>query len=224
MNRFKKKYVVTAYDGGDLERRHNEKKFPDLLRAIIVGSSNCGKTTLLLNFIYKDWLNYDYLYIFSNSLDQPVYRKLLERFAGVERDLGRQICFTFDRCEGVLSVDDCNPNSLVVFDDCLLENQKEIKNYFMRGRHKKISCIYLSQCYNLVDRQVIRNNVNMVFVFPQNKHYLKCIYNDYVGSDMTLAKFSDFCDKCWKLDYGFVTLNLTEKRNDRKYSCQLNNA
>lgn len=213
------KYVVTTYDGGDLVQ--HERKFPDVWRAIIVGASNCGKTTLLMNFIYKSWLSYEYLYIFSKSLDQPLYTALLERYAKVERDLGHQICFTFDRCENVVPVDECNPNSLVVFDDCLLENQKEIKNYFTRGRHKEISCIYLSQCYNLVDRQVIRNNVNMVFVFPQNKHYLKNIYNDYVGSDMTLSEFAELCDKCWKMAYGFLTINLTKKPDAGKYSCQL---
>lgn len=213
------KYDITVYDGRGVVTK-NEKKFPDDLRALIVGSSNCGKTTLLMNFIYKDWLSYEYLYVFSKSLNQPLYTTLQERYAKVEQDLGHKICFIFNSCEDLVSVDECNPNSLVVFDDCILENQKEIKNYFTRGRHKNISCIYLSQCYNLVDRQVIRNNINMIFVFPQNKHYLKNIYDDHVGSDMTLSEFSQLCGKCWMKNHGFLTINLTKKRG--KYSCQLN--
>lgn len=216
-----KKYVVTPYEGGG-HYGSDEKKFPNVLRAIIVGSSNCGKTTLLMNFIYKDWLNYQYLYVFSKSLDQPLYKTLQERYSQVECEIGHQISFFFDKCEDVISVDECKPNSLAVFDDCLLEKQGEIKHYFTRGRHKKISCIYLSQCYNLVDRQVIRNNANMIFVFPQNKHYLKNIYNDYVGSDMSLTDFTNLCNSCWEANYGFLTINLTKKRDEGKYLNQLN--
>lgn len=221
---FKKKtkceYTVTSY-GGAMDRT-NRAKFPKIMRAIIVGPSNCGKTTLLMNFIYKDWLIHEYLYIFSKSLNQPLYIELLERYSALERELGKKVCFSFNKCDDMVPVDECYPDSLVVFDDCLLEKQHEIKNYFTRGRHKNISCIYLSQCYNLVDRQVIRNNVNMVFIFRQNKHYLKNIYDDFVGSDMTLAQFSQLCNQCWDKTHGFLMMDLSKKRDFGKYQCQLN--
>ena len=47
------------------------------LRCMIVGTSGCGKTTLLYNLITKKWgIPFHYLYVFSKSLDQDIYRKL----------------------------------------------------------------------------------------------------------------------------------------------------
>ena len=45
------------------------------LRALIIGSSNCGKTCLLLKLLLTEkWLDYNDLYIYSNSLHQPEYK------------------------------------------------------------------------------------------------------------------------------------------------------
>lgn len=214
----KKEYVVTPYGS---QPQKNSRKFPDVMRGIIIGSSNCGKTTLLMNFIYKNWIDFTYLYIFSKSLNQPLYRELLDRYRSVESKVGQEICFPFANCEDMVSVDECHPDSLVVFDDCLLEKQIEMKNYFTRGRHKNISCFYLAQCYNLIDRQVIRNNVNIVFIFSQNKHYLTNIYNDFVAGDMTMNE-SNLCAQCWEKEHGFITIDLTKKKDCGKYQCQLN--
>ena len=51
--------------------------FPLPLRCMIVGTSSCGKSTLLYNLITKKWdIPFHYLYIFSRSLDQDIYREL----------------------------------------------------------------------------------------------------------------------------------------------------
>lgn len=61
---------------------------------------------------------------------------------------------------------------LIVFDNCLLEKQNKIE-YFVRGRHKNISCIYLSQYYSMVGLKVIRNILNLLCIFTQNDHCTK---------------------------------------------------
>jgi ABC-type lipoprotein export system ATPase subunit len=51
--------------------------FPLPLRCLIVGTSGCGKTTLLYNLITKPWgIPFYYLYIFSKSIDQNPYQSL----------------------------------------------------------------------------------------------------------------------------------------------------
>ena len=45
------------------------------LRALIIGSNNCGKTCLLLKLLLTEkWLDYNDLYIYSNSLHQTEYK------------------------------------------------------------------------------------------------------------------------------------------------------
>jgi hypothetical protein len=193
---------------------------PHPLRCLIVGSSGCGKTNLLLNFIYNvKGVKFKNLYVFSRSIDQPAYTQLRKHYEKVEHALGTTIAYFYSNCSDLIPLDECKPNSLVVFDDCLLEEQTKIKDYFIRGRHKQISCIYLSQSYGRVDMQVIRNNVNLLCIFTQNKHYTQKIYNDFVGSDMTYQEFEGMCKKCWAEPHGFMSIDTTKKTHLGKYRC-----
>jgi len=40
--------------------------------------------------------------------------------------------------EDIISVDECKSNSLVVFDDYILDKQDRMKEYFIRSRSKNI--------------------------------------------------------------------------------------
>lgn len=195
---------------------------PRPLRCLIVGTSGSGKTNLLLNFIYNDkGLKFKNLYVFSRSITQTAYTNLQDIYTKVESKLGRKIAYFYSDCNDLITVDECQPNSLVVFDDCLLEKQTPIKDYFIRGRHKQISCVYLSQSYGRVDMQVIRNNINLLCVFNQNKHYSKRIYDDFVGSDMSYIEFELFCKQCWSHPHGFISIDTSKKAHRGKYKCML---
>ena len=51
------------------------------MRALIVGKSGCGKTTLLLNLLLRPgWLDYSKLSVFGKSLFQPEYKILRKGF------------------------------------------------------------------------------------------------------------------------------------------------
>ena len=55
-------------------RNNNNPLLPRNIRGLIVGKSNCGKTTLLLNLLLQpDWLDYNHLYVFGRSLHQQEY-------------------------------------------------------------------------------------------------------------------------------------------------------
>ena len=67
--------------------RQNNELLPSSIRGLIVGKSNCGKTVLLLNLLFKDgWLDYNNLLVFGNILHQPEYRIIEE---GFKRGLGK---------------------------------------------------------------------------------------------------------------------------------------
>ena len=64
-----------------LKRRNNNPLLPSNVRGLIIGKSNCGKTTLLLNLLLQpDWLDYDHLYVFGKTLHQQEYRILKKGF------------------------------------------------------------------------------------------------------------------------------------------------
>ena len=62
-------------------KRVNSPLLPDNIRGLIIGKSNCGKTTLLLNLLLQsNWLDYNHLYVFGNTLHQLEYQILQKGF------------------------------------------------------------------------------------------------------------------------------------------------
>jgi hypothetical protein len=115
----------------------------------------------------------------------------------------------------LISLDDCEPNSLVVFDDCVNSKQHTIKDYFVRGRHKNISVVYLTQSYTKVDKQLVRNNFKFLCIFRQSLKDIKYIYDEYdVCSHFTFKRFKEICNLCWGENYGFLTIVPKKKLNE----------
>ena len=112
--------------------------FPRPMRCLIIGSSGSGKTNLLFNIIVNYWVPFDNLYIFTKNIEQPIYEGMKEIFVNLKNEIYKEVYITN---EEIISVDDCKPNSLVVFDDYILEKQERMKDYFVRSRSKNISCI-----------------------------------------------------------------------------------
>ena len=179
-------------------------------RVLIIGPSGCGKTTLLYNLIINYWIPYLNLYIFTKNIEQPIYKKIKKIFDDIP-----SINTHFSNDE-IISVDDCEPNSLVIFDDFLKEKQDMIIEYFIRSRSKNISVIYLTQSYTSVDIKTIRNNLNVLIVFNQSNYYIEKIWSDLISEDVPLKKFKEinrtYCKKYDKKSkiksYGFITIDL----------------
>ena len=56
-------------------KRDNNPLLPSNIRGFIIGKSNFGKTTLLLNLLLQPhWLDYNHLYVFGKSLHQQEYQ------------------------------------------------------------------------------------------------------------------------------------------------------
>ena len=65
----------------NLSKRCNHPLLPQGIRGLIIGKSECGKTTLLINILLRPgWLDYNNINIFGKSLFQPEYHILKKAF------------------------------------------------------------------------------------------------------------------------------------------------
>lgn len=61
----------------------------------------------------------------------------------------------------------------MIFDDVACEKQNNIRNYFTMGRHNNIYTFYLCQTYSYVQKQLIRDNANLIILFKQDERNLR---------------------------------------------------
>lgn len=205
----------------------HSKLFPKNIFMLIVGSTGCGKTNLLLNLLLNDkrHIFYDDFYIWSPTLYQPKYKFLRAHTDNIEDYITKKYRVTlniakyFTQDEDILDPKllDENKTHLMIFDDVQNENQNRIKEYFCSGRHNNFNVFYLCQSLNAVKKHGIRENVNVFIMFRLNEKTLKSFYESHVSSDMAFDEFKTFCENSWKNKHGYVVINLWSEPDDKKY-------
>ena len=106
-------------------------------------------------------------------------------------------CKFFESASDVVDPRELSPDkkNLMVFDDLLMERQNKCEAYYTRGRHSNVDCFYLAQNYFRLPRQTIRENANLIRLFPQDLENINHIYSDHVSSDMPKEEFRNLCKK-----------------------------
>ena len=235
-----------------LKKRENSPLLPANVRGLIIGKSNCGKTTLLLNLLLQpNWLDYNRLYVFGKTLHQQEYRILRKGFEeGLSKEQisnifknqeefekvkmtpleliglytgdksGNISAEFFEDCASIPDPAELNPDekNLLILDDCFLGSQNKAEAYYTRGRQNNCDTFYISQSYFRLPRHSIRENSNIIILFPQDAKNLQHIYADHCEGDMTLDEFKRFCRKVWSTaPHQFVTIDLSSEKLEGKY-------
>lgn len=120
----------------------------DFFRMLISGPSNSGKSNIVQHMLYK-LLAYDKVYLFSRNLHQNKYQALLQDF-GTKIDLRLGYEVTGAPGDEITPLEELpvDNKKIVVVDDLVCEsNQNAVMNYFINGRHRNWSLIYLTQTY-----------------------------------------------------------------------------
>jgi hypothetical protein len=128
-------------------------------RMLIVSYSGGGKTNFLANLLAlfsQGKGTFSKIFIITRNKDEAIYNYLEDITEG-------QIVIK-EGIENLPNLDektfDKTENSLVVFDDLVLnKNQERIEQYFIRCRKLGVSAIYISQSYYRTPK-IIRGNVN----------------------------------------------------------------
>ena len=99
--------------------------------------------------LIKPLLYYDKIYLYAGNLEQDNYQKLIQKMNDLSSKLGYEILHVSNN--EIIPVTDLgyeDNQKLVIFDDYVCDKkQKQLIDYFMQGRHKNCSVIYLSQSF-----------------------------------------------------------------------------
>ena len=191
----------------NLSKRCNHPILPKGVRGLIIGKSGCGKATLLINLLLRPgWQNE-----ITGLGISPI--SIVEEMAKEIKDKSDVQYNFYQSAEDVPDLRELSSEkeTLMVFDHLLLEKQNTCESYYVRGRHSNVDCFYFAQNYFKLPRQTIRENANMICLFPQDLKKLNHIFDDHVASDMTKEEFRQLCKTAWEQQHGFVIIDLSSK-------------
>ena len=149
-----KKYCVKA-DNPNYDMHHFDTPF----RSLVVAPSGSGKSNFITNLISlfckgKEG-TFDNIYIFCKSRDEPLYQFLGDKSKGLIE--------VHETLEKLPALNDLKTSeqTLIIFDDFITDIKKFpiISEYFIRGRKKSASIMFLSQSYFNTPK-IIRQNIN----------------------------------------------------------------
>ena len=213
---------------------------------IITRPSECGKSVFLTNLFLNIIKEFDKIYIYSPSLQQDIYQKIIACFTkyilihiirnilnGEDIDIVIEEIVnnkdfeksdteieTFDNIEELRFPQEYENNSFIILDDL---NEKEINNdkiqaMFKRGRHNNLSRFTISQDYYELPNRTIRANGNIYHIFkPNNFLDVRNIYKDKASMDLTLDEFKYLTSTCWNQNYQPLTFDMTKDKYTGRY-------
>ena len=167
---------IPNYDSvDDLDKKYKQL-FPympsDTFRMLICGNSGSGKTNLLYHMLIKPLLYYDEIYLYARNLEQDKYQKLIQKMRELSSKLGYEILHVSnDEITPVTEMDYEDNQKLVISDDYVCDkNQRQLIDYFIQGRHKNCSVIYLSQSFYKIPKDIRLNcSYYCLYEFPSSR-------------------------------------------------------
>ena len=143
----------------------------DTFRMLICGNSGSGKTNLLYHMLMKPLLYYDRIHLYAKNLEQQKYKDMIQTLTDISNSVGYNVLVcSNDDIIPVEELKDDDAQKIVIFDDFICEkNQKPLIDYFIRGRHKNCSVIYLSQSFYKTPKDIRLNCSHFcVYDFPSS--------------------------------------------------------
>ena len=221
------------------------------VRCIITGPSECRKSVFLTNLILNNVNDYDKRYIYSPSLHQNLYQKLIKCFSNYirvhiipnilkEEDVDLVIdeivnnkdfeksdteIETYESIEELKFPQEYDDGGIIILDDFNERemNDPRVQAMFKRSRHNSLSIFIISQDYYELPKRTIRANGNIYHIFKPNffRDVLN-LYQDKIFMDLTLHEFKLLTSACWNEKYQQLTIDMTKDKFCRRYRLGLN--
>ena len=166
---------IPNYDINDNTDKKFKQLYPympsDTFRMLICQNSGSGKTNLLYHMLIKPLLYYE-IYLYTRNLEQDKYQKLIQKMRELSCKLGYEILHVSnDEITPESELDYEDNQKLVIFDDYVCDrNQRELIDYFIQGRHKNCSVVYLSQLFYKTPKDIRLNCSHYcLYEFPSSR-------------------------------------------------------
>ena len=206
---------------------------------ILTGPSECGKSVFLTNLILNIINEYDKIYIYSPSLHQELYQKLIKCFSNYipipiipnvlnEEDIDVVIeeiinnkdfkksyteIETFDNIEDLKYPQEYENNSIIILDDLNEKEMDDPRPMFKRSRHNNLSIFIISQDYYELSKKTIRCNGIIFHIFkPNNFLDVRNLYQDKASMDLTLNEFKLLTSTCCNEKYQPLAIDMTKDK------------
>ena len=201
---------IPNYDS-NIDKTKNYKQLyqympSDIFRMLICGGSGSGKTNLLYHMLMKPLVFYDQVHLYAKNLEQEKYQNMIKIFNEISQSVGYDVlvCSNND----IVPVENLMENEahkIVIFDDYVCDkNQKPLIDYFIRGRHKNCSLIYLSQSFYGTPKDIRLNCSHFcVYEFPSIRE------RNMIASELGIDK--DKYIKATKKPYSFLYVDKPRK-------------
>ena len=182
----------------------------DTFRMLICGGSGSGKTNLLYHMLTEPLVRCDQIHLYAKNLEQEKYQNMIKIFDEISQSVGYDVLVC--SCDKIIPVENMENEAqkIVIFDDFVCEkNQKPLIDYFIRGRHKNCSVIYLSQSFYGTPKDIRLNCSHFcVYEFPSSNE------RNLISRELSVDKEQYI--KATKKPYSFLYVdkpNKTSKRN-----------
>ena len=143
----------------------------DTFRMLICGNSGSGKTNLLYHMLMKPLVYYDQIHLYGKNLEQQKYQDMISTFDDISQSVNYNVLVcSNDDIVPVENLMNDTAQKIVIFDDYVCDkNQKPLIDYFIRGRHKNCSIIYLSQSFYGTPKDIRLNCSHFcIYEFPSS--------------------------------------------------------
>src|ERR1044072_2216704 len=190
----------------------------------VSGSSDSGKTTMLMNLLMgnKEIKEDGERYILCNDVvlsakhpNEPKWQ-IVKDFYDRLAEEGEDVSFQIISPDNIPDLGEFDPNryTVVIFEDLMNKPKKiqdQIADYFSSGRHSNISPIYVSQRFFAIPKTV-RENINYISLHrgAGSLSDIKRIISQYTDQSASLAPAIDELT----LKKEFIVFDLRRSQND----------
>ena len=99
---------------------------------------------------------------------------------------------------------------------CYLKNKTPVNRVMSEEDQQRWLFLFNSKLFEAA-RQTIRDNANLICLFPRDLKNINHIFDDHLASDMTKEVFRQLCKTAWEKQHGFVIIDLGSKKHHGKY-------